>query len=644
MVRGFVRLALKLMVTCCVLTLTAGVPLLSARAAPGTSTRSRPGPAGGRGAAAVATTVPKILIVGDSISNGVLGDYTWRYRLWQNLIASKAQVKFVGHRTGTENIYDDPADLASVSGQPLPADDYADPTDGYYNSRVNAGFTGSGARRHDALWGWSYQQAKSHIARDVSAYQPAYLLIELGVNDLAYNSPAGTLADAKTLIRNARAVDPKVRILVANVVHRTPVCGFSYLNPAISTYNKDLAAAVPHWSTSKSPARLVNISGGYKPATDTYDGLHPNGLGEYVIADAFAAALARDFGVGKVPGAPPARVPGITLTAPASLSASIVGTGLLLKWGRVYGASGYKIFERDITGSPNPPPAFTELPFPVPGDHYYAGWGTPGHTYQYEVAAARGNSETTPSSPATITMPASEPLANPPIDVTVTPSQGTTSVTLTWSAPSSGPFDNTITGYDVFWLDTNPPCPGFALQGAQTTQTSHTISGLTPDHTYNLALASLDAAGIGPWTAAPPVIAGEGAPAAPTVSAASGNQLSWPAVSGAAGYWIYQANPSTPLDPPTWTRLPYEVPQGWNGTLAPGTYEVTAANGTLESAPSNQVTLPPATGAAAARATGRGALNPLGWIPAWLGAAPNAALTHLTQDDASIDTVIRIRH
>ena len=138
------------------------------------------------------------------------------------------------------------------------------------------------------------------------------------------------------------------------------------------------------------------------------------------------------------------------------------------------------------------------------------------------------------------------------------------------------------------------------------------------------------------------MIAGEGVPAAPAVSAAAENQLAWPAVPGAAGYWIYQANPSTPPDPPTWTRLPYEVPQGWNGTLAPGTYEVTAANGTLESAPSNQVTLPAATGTARILAIGSGALNPLGWTPPWLRAAPNAALTYAWQDDASMTSAIRI--
>jgi lysophospholipase L1-like esterase len=192
---------------------------------------------------------------------------------------------------GDENIYDDPGDLAAVDGQTPQADNYANPTDGYYSSHVSSVFTASGASSHDALWGWPFFQARTHIAQDVSAYQPAYLLVELGFNDLAFlTSPAATLADAKTLIGAARAADPKVRILIANVVHPAPLSGFPNLNSAISAYNTGLAAAVPHWSTAKSPVRLVDISSGYSAATDTYDGLHPNGVGEYVIADAFTAA------------------------------------------------------------------------------------------------------------------------------------------------------------------------------------------------------------------------------------------------------------------------------------------------------------------------------------------------------------------
>jgi hypothetical protein len=478
------------------------------------------------------------------------------------------------------------------------------------------------------------------VAQEVSAYQPSYLLIELGFNDLAFiNTPAGTLADAKTLIDNARAANPNIKIVIGNVVTRTPLLGFPNLNSTIATYNGDLAAAVPGWSTSKSPVQLADISTGYDPATMTYDGLHPNGVGEYEIADAFATALANDFGLGTVPGSPPSSVPGITLSTPASLDASIALQGPLLQWSRVYGASGYKVFERDITGNPSPLPAFSELPLPLPGDHWYAGWGTAGHTYQYEVASVRGNSESSPSSPVTLTMPNPEPVADPPVNIKVIPSQGTSSIALSWTPPSGTQYDTGILGYNVFWEDATTSYPGEIPTEGFTTGTSYTITGLTPGDTYNLAFSTLTGYGSGPWGGAPAAIVGDGAPGAPTIAAGPNNTLTWSAVPGATGYWIYQQNPASIGQPITWTRLIYEVPQGWNGSLAAGIYVLTAANGTLESPMSNQVLLQPlpnssGTNGASIAMPRSGTLNPAGWIPAWLRAAPNAPLIVMIQQRA----------
>jgi lysophospholipase L1-like esterase len=347
---------------------------------------------------------PRILIVGDSISNGILGDYTWRYRLWQDLRGTNAV--FVGHRTGTEDIYDDPADLALVNGQPAVTDDYDNPTDGYYNSSVDPEFLRDGDH-HDALWGWTFGLAKNYVAQDVSTYQPDYLLVELGFDDLSFGgrSPSVLLAEAKTLIDNARAADRTVKVLIANVVTRAPLPNLPKLNATIETYDAGLAAAVPHWSTSVSPVKLVNLSSVYDPATDTYDGLHPNGEGEYVIADAFATVLAKDFGLGRVPGPPPTSVPGIAVSTPASFNVMISGSRVLLSWSQVYGATGYLIFERDVTGNPAPLPAFRQLPEPVPGDHWFTPQGLAGHTYQYEVASDRGTSQSPTTGPVTLTMP-----------------------------------------------------------------------------------------------------------------------------------------------------------------------------------------------------------------------------------------------
>lgn len=41
-------------------------------------------------------------------------------------------------------------------------------------------------QRHDALWGRSLTSAADHIAETVTAHQPEYLLVLLGINDLAW--------------------------------------------------------------------------------------------------------------------------------------------------------------------------------------------------------------------------------------------------------------------------------------------------------------------------------------------------------------------------------------------------------------------------------------------------------------------------
>ena len=66
---------------------------------------------------------------------------------------------------------------------------------------------------------------------------------------------------------------------------------------------------------------------------------------------------------------------------------------------------------------------------------------------------------------------------------------------------------------------------------------SYTITGLVSGHQYDLAVASINAAGDGAWGGAPAAFAGQDAPAAPMIWAASTTQLTWPCVSFATGYW-----------------------------------------------------------------------------------------------------------
>ena len=57
------------------------------------------------------------MVVGDSISHGFEGDYTWRYRLWQWFQSNNVAVDFVGSYKGTTPL-DEPK---APSPPPLPS-------------------------------------------------------------------------------------------------------------------------------------------------------------------------------------------------------------------------------------------------------------------------------------------------------------------------------------------------------------------------------------------------------------------------------------------------------------------------------------------------------------------------------------------
>ncbi len=131
-------------------------------------------------------------------------------------------------------MYDNPGSVALINGTAPPADPYgADPTDGLY--RVN-----NWVSNHDAVWGWPVHLAMNQAASEVSSSGADGLLIELGINDLIWgiNSPQGAINDLGTLIANARAANPNLKIVVANLLHTVPNPQFSYINPDITQFNQ----------------------------------------------------------------------------------------------------------------------------------------------------------------------------------------------------------------------------------------------------------------------------------------------------------------------------------------------------------------------------------------------------------------------
>jgi hypothetical protein len=189
-------------------------------------------------------------------------------------------------------------------------------------------------------------------------------------------------------VRNAQGAKPGVRVLVANVVHRGPLPGFPELPTTISTYNTLLPQAIFRLDPSGQKVEMVNLDSNYNYLSDTYDDLHPNGVGEYKIARQFSRGLYLWGLISSQIGGIPSQVADPPLASPNSLRAKVVPNGIELSWQRIFGASGYWIYQRDTT--PGLGGKWSRAAFPIPSTTWRVGWLQDGHTYEFEVGAARG--------------------------------------------------------------------------------------------------------------------------------------------------------------------------------------------------------------------------------------------------------------
>lgn len=274
----------------------------------------------------------RIMLAGDSMTQGANGDRTWRYHLWNHLSPHVEELDFVGP-------YSDPAsrdmilpvptaeDEATPSPDGDPAGDYRE--DGADGTAPEPGPSAPGERipqdgavwpgadgdpdtaeyrdpdfdqDHNALWGRTLRDASSSIREDVRVHRPDVLCVMLGVNDLLW--PV-TMEEMEYRLRGyveaAREANPHLRVVLAETV---PIAlaesdeGFALRVYAYNVLIREVAADM---STERSPVISLDVAGGedWDPAADTYDGTHPNARGEVKIAAAFADALAEGYGIGR---------------------------------------------------------------------------------------------------------------------------------------------------------------------------------------------------------------------------------------------------------------------------------------------------------------------------------------------------------
>ena len=191
-----------------------------------------------------------ILPVGDSITEGGKTFSDYRYPLWEKLHIAGYLVEFVGSRTSDSRV------------GPLLHEGH-----GGKNPEFLAGAVGEYFRTNTA---------------DI-------VLIHAGHNHTNTEAPVpGIVAATEKMIRAARAANPKVIVLVAQVIPSGKLPKYEYI-PELNTELGKLAARM---DSPAQPVKIVNQADGFDWRTDTIDDhVHPNARGAEKMAAKWFSAL-----------------------------------------------------------------------------------------------------------------------------------------------------------------------------------------------------------------------------------------------------------------------------------------------------------------------------------------------------------------
>ncbi|MHC3819513.1 GDSL-type esterase/lipase family protein [Streptomyces sp. DT9] len=220
----------------------------------------------------------RFMFVGDSMTIGRAGDFTWRYRMWQHLEASfDAPYAIVGPRT---ELYD------TGTGTPV-------------SHAYGAPAFPAGARAHLAGWGEGWLHMAPVIADTVTAHRADILLVSLGLIDLGfYTDSEQTARNARAFLTAARTANPHIRCVLLPVIPNIRAESDAPFAAECARFNELLAKAVADLDEPSSPLLLASRPPGYDIHTDTYDGTHPGPSGEHRLAAAYADAMHQAWGLG----------------------------------------------------------------------------------------------------------------------------------------------------------------------------------------------------------------------------------------------------------------------------------------------------------------------------------------------------------
>ncbi len=194
----------------------------------------------------------RLMAVGESITAGADFFSCYRYPLWEKLFAAGYVVEFTGTQTGETRV---------------------------------------GPLAHEGYGGKNTEYLAQAIPAHFRAHPADIVLLHSGHNHTAEEQPIpGILAATEKLIASFRAANPRVTVLLAQVITAGKLPKYSYI-PALNAEIAKLAARLDRPDQRVIP---VDQATGFDWQTDTVaDKVHPNAQGAEKMAAVWFAALQR---------------------------------------------------------------------------------------------------------------------------------------------------------------------------------------------------------------------------------------------------------------------------------------------------------------------------------------------------------------
>lgn len=195
-----------------------------------------------------------IMPLGDSITEGGGRFVVYRYPLMEKLVAAGYNVKYVG----------------SKNTRPVK------------NSKL-------GELQHEGYGGKNVQFLASRFKEWYTQNPADIVLIHAGHNQFADKKPIpGIIKSTRSIIETARSINPKVTILLAQVIPSGKLPKYSY----IPDLNKELKKLADEMDKPDQRVISVDQAEGFNWETDTvHDHVHPNAQGAEKMATKWFEAL-----------------------------------------------------------------------------------------------------------------------------------------------------------------------------------------------------------------------------------------------------------------------------------------------------------------------------------------------------------------